>query len=542
MKPSLVGILLHCCVLGYCQPDIILYNGKIFTSNKEALWADAIAIKGERISAIGKEDVVLKLKGNETRLIDLQGRLMVPGFNDAHAHIGGSYPAREIGLGSDPSSPTPWEAVRDSVLKVAQEVPPGTWIVSGINPDLFEDKQANRFSLDSLAPEHPVMLDAWTGHGKILNSLALKLTGLNEQSVFAGGSLEKSSDGRLTGRLEEYAGFVITSILSAELTADKIIEDIKGFHKYTASLGLTTMQNMSTGFNAEQAQKVYAFPHFTCRTRLIAFPMSDEHGLRLKEWRPVFRRFNNMSYGSGIKMILDGTPIERLACMREPYKDQETHGKLNFSRDVVKEFIQFALLNNQQIIIHAVGDSTISTVTKAMRELHPDEFWRNKRLRLEHAEMAVVKKEDLQALKKLGIIIVQNPLHLALPDLINQRFDSTRTKYLQAMRTLLDNNIPLALGGDGPPNPFLNLMFATLHPNNPPEAISLEEAVIAYTYGSAYAEFSEKDKGTLEVGKFADLAVLSQNIFEIPAQQLPATQSILTVLGGKIVHDTQILK
>lgn len=118
----------------------------------------------------------------------------------------------------------------------------------------------------------------------------------------------------------------------------------------------------------------------------------------------------------------------------------------------------------------------------------------------------------------------------------------TTTIYLfQAMRTLLDNGIPFAIGSDGPPNPFLGLMFATLHPDNPQEAITLEEAVMAYTHGSAYAEFSEKDKGTLEVNKFADLAVLSQNIFEVPVNALPATQSILTVLGGQIVHDGQVL-
>ncbi len=156
--------------------------------------------------------------------------------------------------------------------------------------------------------------------------------------------------------------------------------------------------------------------------------------------------------------------------------------------------------------------------------------------------MAVVTRDDLQTLKELGIVVVQNPLHLALADLMKQRLGTTRTKYLQAMRSLIDNGIPLALGSDGPPNPFLNLMFATVHPDNPPEAITLEEAVIAYTHGSAYAEFSEGDKGTLAAGKLADLAVLSQDIFEIPVQQLPATTSVLTFLDGRVVYDAQVLK
>jgi predicted amidohydrolase YtcJ len=241
-------------------------------------------------------------------------------------------------------------------------------------------------------------------------------------------------------------------------------------------------------------------------------------------------------------MILDGTPIERLACMRKPYADKNTFGRLNFTAEQLKSFMNFALQNNQQIIIHAVGDSAIATIINTMRDLHPDNFWKDKRVRLEHAEMAVVDKQDLKALRDLGIIVVQNPLHLTLPEIMGQRLDKSRTRYLQAMRSLIDNDIHFALGSDGPINPFLNLMFATIHPDNPPEALTLEEALIAYTAGSAFAEFKEMEKGTLAQGQLADIAVLSQNIFEIPREQLPATESILTFLDGKIVLDKKLLK
>ncbi len=156
--------------------------------------------------------------------------------------------------------------------------------------------------------------------------------------------------------------------------------------------------------------------------------------------------------------------------------------------------------------------------------------------------MAVVDKQDLKSLKDLGIIVVQNPLHLTLPEIMSQRLDKSRTRYLQAMRSLIDNDIHFALGSDGPINPFLNLMFATIHPDNPPEALTLEEALIAYTAGSAFAEFKEMEKGTIASGKLADIAVLSQNIFEIPREQLPATESILTFLDGQIVFDKKLLK
>jgi predicted amidohydrolase YtcJ len=542
MKILLVSFLILGALVGFAQPNVILYNGKIFTSNKAALWVEAVALDGTRISAVGNNADILKIKGMQTRTINLGGRVVVPGFNDAHAHLGPNWPGRQVVFGDDPALPTPWEVVRDSLKRIAREVPEGTWIMAVINPDLFEDNRVHRLALDSIAPGHPVMLSAWTGHGKVMNTLGLQSVGLNAQSVLAGGTIHKGKDGALNGRVDEYASFLLGRPLTADYPIDRIIEDMRNFHNQTASWGITTMQNMSTGITPERAREIYASPQFACRTRLIAFPATDKERLQLDEWKPLFRTFNKLAYGSGVKMILDGTPVERLACMREPYNDRDTYGRLNFSLEAIKDFMEFCLANDQQIIIHAVGDSTIVTIIQAMRQLHPDSYWKDKRVRLEHGEMAVVTSGDLQTLKDLGIVVVQNPLHLALPDIMKERLGTTRTKYVQAMRSLIDNDIPLAFGSDGPANPFLNLMFATLHPDNPGEAITREEAVIAYTHGSAYAEFSEKDKGTLEVGKVADLAVLSQDIFSIPVQQLPATRSILTFLDGVVVYDEGVLK
>ena len=203
---------------------------------------------------------------------------------------------------------------------------------------------------------------------------------------------------------------------------------------------------------------------------------------------------------------------------------------------LLKKYIQFCLQNKQQIIVHAVGDSAIITLIRSLRALHPDNFWKDKRVRIEHAELAVTSLTDIKVLQQMGIIIVQNPLHLGLPQVMAIRWNN-RSPYLQAMRSLIDNNIPLAIGSDGPHNPFLNIMLATIHPDNPKEAITVEEAVTAYTYGSAYAEFKERQKGTLTVGKLADLVVLSQDIFNVALQQLPATSVIMTLVDGKIVFE-----
>jgi len=174
-----------------------------------------------------------------------------------------------------------------------------------------------------------------------------------------------------------------------------------------------------------------------------------------------------------------------------------------------------------------------------MRALHPDIFWKDKRVRIEHGDVAVQKPTDTDDLKRLGIMIVQNPTHFALPQIMKNRLGSERMKYDQAVHTLIEHEIPFAIGGDGPINPYLNIMFAILHPDNPEESITREQAVIAYTIGSAYAEFKENEKGTLTNGKLADLAVLSQDIFSVLPDKLLATESILTFIGGKIVYRKQ---
>jgi len=543
MRNLLTALLFFLAGNTTAQVNYIFYNGKIFTSDKTTPWVEAIAIGGNRIMAIGKNEEILKLKTSSAQTIDLAGRVMVPGFNDAHDHVGPVYPAHRFEIAKNITDPTPWTVILDSISRIVKEVPEGTFIITTIHPDLFSNPGNNSGDLDRVAPHHPVMLSAWTGHGKILNSSALKFLGYDSNAEFLGGRVLKLKNGEPSGVLEEYAGFRVPAVLSSKLS-DKIIADgLKSFYANAAAMGITSVQNMCTQLNAEQTNRIYTTEQFDCRVRLIAFPFTSHKELLLNDWANHFHPLNKKNEVSGVKLILDATPIERLAALSQPYNDKPGEfGRINFAADQLKIFIDFCIKHQQQIIIHAVGDSAIKMLIKTMRSIQPDDFWKNKRVRIEHGDLAVVNDSDLQTLSNLGIIIVQNPTHLALPQVMHQHFGPERMKTTDLMRTLIDNNIPLAIGSDGPNNPFLNIMLATINPNNPKEAISIEEAVRAYTIGSAYAEGKEKEKGSLTKGMLADLTILSQDIFSVPTQQLPATQSILTMVDGKIVQDKKLLR
>jgi predicted amidohydrolase YtcJ len=235
---------------------------------------------------------------------------------------------------------------------------------------------------------------------------------------------------------------------------------------------------------------------------------------------------------------LDGTPFERAAAMRQSYADAPNErGRLNFTEAEIAKMLRESIAFRQPILFHAAGDRTVEAILSAMENIKNVD-WRTKRVRIEHGEG--VTTDLIERSKKLGVVVVQNPTHLALPEMLHARF-SPDNKFSQ-VRSLIDGGIPFALGSDGPMNPFLNVMLAAIHPARPSEAITREQAVSAYTAGSAYAEFAESEKGSITKGKLADLTVLSQDIFAVPVPELPKTQSILTVVGGRIVYDAKVLK
>ncbi len=519
-------------------PDLILLNGKIFTSDSAHPYVEALAIRGERLVATGTAEKIRSLAGPQTKYIDLGGRVVIPGINDAHHHCAFEPAGFHLQLKS--AEPT-WAEVAEELATAVVKTPKGTLIHGEIGPVAFLDAQANRASLDKIAPDHPVMLDTWAQHGGVLNSVAFAKFGVKEDVRDpVAGHFVRSADGKLTGVVYEYAKFQINRRRSDMATEEQALQQAREFFQDAVRLGITSVQDMSLPGGAERCVMASKKAPTPIRMRVIRMAGTTADGRDKTEGRTLPPHPAPLITVSGTKWLLDGSPIERTAALRKPYRDlPSTSGEPDFPEKEMEEMLRESLQNDDQLLAHAVGDRATEMFLNAMDATGGAKVWAGKRVRIEHGDG--IMPELIPRVKGMRLIVVQNPTHLALRELFVKRFGVERANQMQPMRSLLDAGIPLALGSDGPNNPYLNIMLASIYPGKPHQAITREQAVIAYTLTAAYAEFAEKDKGSLEPGKFADLAVLSQDIFSVPPPELPKTESVLTMVGGKIVFDVKAL-
>ena len=521
-------------------PDVVLLDGKVFTADPARPWAQAVAVRGDRIVAVGTTQEVARLAGPATRRISLGGRAVVPGFDDAHAHVGvASVAGRTVTVDPSPTPDPTLGAVLDSLAAAARRTPAGTWLTVDVGGRVFDDPGATRVALDSAAPAHRVWLRGWSGHGAVLNTAVLRSAGLLDAPDGPGAWLTRDPAGTPTGRIDEYAIYHLDHRLAVARGDSLLGVAIREYDEEGLGLGITSVQDMAIQYDLATARKVAERGEaMRARHRVIRVPFPGMAG----GWRSAWNvggadtALAPTMHVSGVKWILDGTPIERLALMRRPYADRPGwHGRANFHFDTLRAILRDALARRWQPHLHAVGDSAIALAITAMRAEAPDSAWRRLRPRLEHAD--ALGRDQLAAVKALGIVIVQNPSHLALPAVMNARWGAAGLRATNLMRTLVDSGVPLAIGSDGPRSPGLNVMFATLHPNVPGEALTREQAVTAYTRGAAYAAFAEHERGTIAPRMLADLAVLSQDVFTVAPDALPGTRSVLTMVGGRILHD-----
>jgi predicted amidohydrolase YtcJ len=513
--------------------DLILTNGQVFTADPARPMVEAVAIIGERIVKVGTTNEVAALAGERTRTIDLQQRVVTPGFNDAHVHFGPDPKGYKVRF--ETSEPT-WAETSAAIGAAVQKTAPGTWIFVPVGYTVVLDEAVTRAALDKLASDHPVLLRAYYGHGYVANSKALSLLHIaNDEPDPAGGYYERVAASReLNGRYWEYAQWKTTRALAAAVSDDEIVAALHEVADAALRAGITSLQ-IFPAMPIERFVRLADKSDLPVRVRAIAFSPTTRSGRDLSEIRELDRlqeTGSNVTV-SGIKWILDGTPIERGAALRDDYADRPGwYGKLNFPERDIAAMLKESLELQQQLLLHAVGDKTADVVFDAMEIVNGGNVdWKSKRLRIEHGEGVIA--DLIPRARALGVVVVQNPSHFTFVELFRQRWHSP----MGPLRSLIEADIPVALGSDGPMNPFLNIMFAITDPTNPPEAITREQAVRAYTSGSAFAEFAEQDKGTIAAGKLADIAVLSQDPFSVAVPDLPRTRSVLTIVGGKVVYE-----
>jgi predicted amidohydrolase YtcJ len=513
-------------------PDLVIVNARVFTGVAVQPWAEAIAIVGDRITAVGSTDSVRKLSGASTRQIDVAGRLIIPGINDAHLHVGARPPSTSLeGPPTIPPDPT-LDTVLDRLKAAVAKAPPGGWVVGEIGATVLDDPRATRILLDTVAPSHPVALRAWTGHGTLLNSRALEELGIREDEPDPPGGFfaRLGTSNAITGLAHEYADCRVGRALSMQAPHDAQVGALREITDQALSFGITSVQIMSTALPIGEAAHAAIAAAIPVRVRLIDFPLSG-----MQAWHAPASRATAGGptvLVSGTKFIVDGTPVERLMLLRAPYADRSTtRGQSNFSAGDLTAFLKAALAAGEQPMLHA------DMVLNALEQTGAEK-WQPLRPRLEHGDM--LEPGLFARAKRIGVVLVQNPSHLMLPKIMQQRLGE-RAARVSMLKSTLAADIPVALGSDGPINPYLNLMFATINANNPPEAITREQAVRAYTSGSAFAEMEESRKGTIATGMLADLAMLSQDIFTVPPDALPSTVSLMTIIGGKVVYERRPL-
>jgi len=529
-------------------------------------WASALVVSEERIIYSGEDDVAKVYITKETEVIDLKGKLALPGFNDAHLHFaGGGLTLLRVDLKNCRSFQEIEKKLRDKIIKLRA----GSWILGrGWDHTLFnQGNWPDKSFLDGIAPQNPVFLKRVDGHIGWANSLALELAGINRdtQSPDGGIIIKDSLTEVPTGILMEKAIDLVEKIIPKP-SLDELTLAIREAMNEAKRYGITSIQDNSDLDVIEVYKKLLDKNKLKVRVSEW-FPL--ELIKKPEELKSLIESFSDCgSIGPEknsylkpglLKIMADGTLGSRTAYLFEPYADEpEKSGVFLIPEEELEYMVSQADRSGYQIGIHAIGDGANVIVLNIYGKVHWLNPARERRHRIEHC--SVLKKIDIDRMAEIGVIAsVQPAFWNTDKKWLEQRLGKERLKRAYPFRSLLDSGTNLAFGTDWPVeslNPMIGIYSAVtrdagaygntpLHKNVETHShaslqkLTVEQAVKAYTLGSAYAEFQEKEKGSLEVGKLADIVVLTKDIFSIPSEEILETEVEMTILGGEIIYSRQ---
>jgi predicted amidohydrolase YtcJ len=523
MIRGLLFLALGSCSLQAQAPNLILIHGQVLTGAPNQAVTEALAITGQRISATGASKSISRLAGAATQVIDLQGRLVIPGFNDAHMHFIPEFVGKKLEFGNN--NPRCEEVLLAIKTAVASSKPQE--VITGVfGPSAFFSPGCSPAQLDAIAPYNPVLLRTFTPHAAMMNRSMARYLGINEKDApVMGGFFGKNMrSAQWDGVVHEFAAIGLYARL---VDHTKEAASLSAVLEAATHWGITTIQLMSAPTDPGHLVTLLGSTGSPIRVRIIPFVYTTTAGRQRPEYPAIPTKIADRVRVDGVKWLLDGTPIEHSAAMSRPYPDDPGwSGAINFPDSEIRALLEESRKAGTQLMAHAIGDQTTKTFLNLIEQTGGAGVWGGLRVRIEHGNG--ITPDLLPQIRKLGVVVVVNPTHASLPG--------------QPDRTMLAAGIPLAIGSDAEGhtpgmNPFLNVMLISKSADHrAPLNLTRVEAIAAYTRTSAYAEFEEGEKGTLEVGKFADIAVLSQDIRNCPLEDLPKTQSVLSIVGGKIVY------
>jgi len=531
------------------RADLILLNGKVWTVNPKQPEAESVACIGNTIVAVGSTSEIRAWAGERTRVIDLKGKRVVPGFNDAHLHFySGGANLSSVQLRTAQSDKEFGERIRAFVARI----PKGRWITGGDwdHEGWTPPHLPTRSMIDDATPENPVFVNRLDGHMALANSLALRLAGITRDTPDPpGGTIVRDARGEPTGILKDAAMDPVYRVLP-DASHDEIVDAIRAAVRCAAENGVTSIQDMSASpailaayqdllARNELTVRIYGFQPLGSWERLASIGLRAGFG-------------NDKLKIGGMKGFADGSLGSTTALFFSPYNDAPSTSGIP-SEEMIPESKMLANIIGAdsaglQIGIHAIGDRANQIVLDMFDQAAKHNGARDRRFRIEHAQH--LRKQEIESFEHQGVIASMQPYH-AIDDgrWADKRIGSERAKGTYAFRSLLDKGVTLAFGSDwsvAPMDPLMGIYAAVTrstldgkHPNGwvPEQKISPAEAIKASTLGPAFASFDEKIKGSIETGKLADMVVLSDDILHIQPSLLNTVRVIMTIFDGRVIYD-----
>lgn len=542
----------------FCQTvaaDLVIVNGNIRTMNTERTVAQSIAALNGKIIAIGSDAYTRGLIGPRTKVIDAKGKLVLPGFNDAHVHF--LETGLQLSLLDLRDAKTPDEFVQ-RIKAFAAKMPKGRWILGGKwdHENWKPNDLPTAKMIDAVTPDNPVFLDRLDGHMGLANSLAMRQSGIDKTTKdVTGGQIVRDASGTPTGILKDAAMDLVNNHISL-LNFNERSEAIMAASEHAASLGVTSVQDL--GYTTDPAKvrgmDIGVYQELVrqgkLKTRVYACSPLSEY----KRWADTGVRsaFGDAMLRTGcLKGYADGSLGSRTAWMFKPYVDDPTtSGLAGEDLPSIPANVAGADKAGLQVMIHAIGDRANSAILDIFETTFIANGVRDRRFRIEHAQH--LNQRDIARFGKLKVVASMQPVHLVDDGRwAGKRLDEKRLNGAYVCRSLLDGGAVLAFGSDSPVaplNPLFGIYAAVTRRTSdgknpdgwiPEQKITVDEAVRAFTYGSAYAEFQENVKGSLEVGKLADLVIISDDIFTIDPVKIADARVLTTIMDGKIVFEAK---